>query len=91
MCLGDLVNSSPVIIIIIIVVSPPFTRSPDIPPNTSLVYDLELIDIRGPLDYSTITEKELLNQLLVILYPPLLIIINYYYLFPSQGLFFLEE
>lgn len=38
-------------------------RSPDIPPNSSLVYDLELLEIKSPLDFSSISEKELLIHL----------------------------
>ena len=39
------------------------SRSPDIPPNSSLVYDLELLEIKSPLDFSSISEKELLIHL----------------------------
>ena len=34
-----------------------------IPPNTSLFYELELLEVQEPIDYSTITEAELVTYL----------------------------
>lgn len=34
-----------------------------IPPNTSLLYELELLEVQEPLDYSLISEDELITYL----------------------------
>ena len=34
-------------------------RAPDIPANASITYELELLDVQPPVDYATVTEKEL--------------------------------
>jgi FK506-binding protein 8 len=34
-------------------------RSPDIPTNASITYELELLEVQPPVDFATVTEKEL--------------------------------
>ncbi|CAI7996314.1 Peptidyl-prolyl cis-trans isomerase FKBP8 [Geodia barretti] len=34
-------------------------RTPDIPANASITYELELLDVQPPVDYATVTEQEL--------------------------------
>ena len=36
-------------------------RSPDIPPDANVTYELELLDVQPPLDFETIAEEELLK------------------------------
>ena len=34
-------------------------RSPDVPSNASITYELELLEVQEPLDFTKVTEKEL--------------------------------
>ena len=36
-----------------------FCRSPDIPADASITYELELLDVQEPLDFSKVTAKDL--------------------------------
>lgn len=36
-------------------------RSPDVPANTSITYELELLDVQAPVDFSKVSEKDLIT------------------------------
>ena len=36
-----------------------YTRSPDVPTNASITYEIELLDVQEPVDFKNVTEKEL--------------------------------
>ena len=36
-------------------------RKPDVPPNTGIVYELELLEVNEPIDTAMLPEKELLD------------------------------
>ena len=40
-----------------------FHSDPNVPPYSELLYELELLEVQEPIDYSTITESELISHL----------------------------
>ena len=38
-----------------------FNRCPDIPSDASITYELELLDVQGPVDFAKVSEEELMT------------------------------
>lgn len=36
-------------------------RKPDVPPNASILYELELLEVQEPIDIATLPEEQLLD------------------------------
>jgi len=36
-------------------------REPDVPPNSSILYELELLEVREPIDIAMLPEEQLLD------------------------------
>lgn len=38
-----------------------YHRSPDVPANASITYELELLDVQAPVDFSKVSEKDIIT------------------------------
>jgi len=38
-----------------------FNREPDVPPNTGIIYELELLEVNEPIDITVLTEQQVLQ------------------------------